>query len=136
MDAKSVVSLRFIAPMPLSLEVLKDLKRAIAVYLMVNIVALPIFILYLLPVYPNTFLGWLTVLLVGAPLLLLGELLGAALFNDSYKNKFTAKFGESVTSIIRFLHLLVVVAFFIVLTFFINWLVSDFISKHFGTIGG
>ena len=113
---------------------LKKLKRAIVGYLIVNIVALPIFILYLLPVYPNTALGWLIVLLFGVPLLLLGELLGAALFNDSYKNKIAAKYGESVTSVVRFLHLFGVIAFFALFAVFINWLVGDFISKYFGTI--
>lgn len=112
------------------------MKRAIVGYLIVNIVALPICILYLLPAYPNTALGWLMVLVLGVPLLLLGEFLGASLVNDSYKNKITAKYGTSVTSVIRLLHLFGVISFFVLFAVFINWLVGDFISNYFGTVGG
>ena len=75
-------------------------------------------------------------MLFGVPLLLLGEFLGAELVKDSYKNKMAAKYGASVTSVVRFLHLFGVIAFFVLFAVFINWLVGDFISKHFGTIGG
>lgn len=99
-----------------------------------NIVALPIFIIYILPAYPKTILGWIAVLLLGAPLLLIGEMMGEVLFNDSYKNKLEVKFGESVTSVVRFFHLLGVVIFFVGFYILMDWLAGNFVSNNFGTI--
>lgn len=113
------------------------IMKFIALYLICSLIGAGALIIYSFPMYPKTLAGWVSLLVLGLPIILMGEGIGGLITSNRISRSIEPETTDKKFSIKRMVYLFISFAIIFLIVILVgnkleSGFIGEFVTKNFG----